>query len=122
MEKTSQRKLNDALRARYVDRVKSLLESVNDEVLVVGSNELAVPCVDAEGNETFVVVTLKVPTGTREGEPYDGYAAATDYAFKLQEKAKKAEAAKAEKAKKIERDRKAREAKAKAKAEKEKAE
>ena len=32
MEKTSQRKLNDALRARYVDRVKSLLESVGDEV------------------------------------------------------------------------------------------
>lgn len=118
----SQRKLNEALRARYVDRVKSLLESVDDEVLVVGSNELAVPCVDGNGNETFVVITLKVPTGTREGEAYDGYSAATDYAFKLTEKAKKAEAAKAAKAKKIERDKAAREAKAKAKAEKEKAE
>ena len=126
MEKTSQRKLNDALRARYVDRVKSLLESVGDEVKVVGSNQLAVPCVDDESNEAFVVITLKVPTGTREGEPYDGYAAADDYTFKLIEKAKKAERAKAEKAKKIERDRKVREAKAKAKAkakaEKEKAE
>lgn len=113
----SQRKLNEALRAQYVDRVKSLLESVNDEVLVVGSNELAVPCVDGSGNETFVVITLKVPTGTRDGEAYDGYSAATDYAFHLQEKAKKAEEAKVTKAKKIERDRKAREAKAKAKAE-----
>lgn len=122
MEKTSQRKLNDALRARYVDRVKSLLESVGDEVKVVGSNQLAVPCVDDESNETFVVITLKVPTGTRDGEAYDGYAAADDYAFKLIEKAKKAERAKVEKAKKIARDKAAREAKAKAKAEKEKAE
>lgn len=117
MANTSKRKLNDALRAVYVDKVKSLLESVNEEVLVVGSNELAVPCTDAEGNEEFIVVTLKVPTGTREGEAYDGYSAATDYAFHLQEKAKKAAEAKAAKEKKIERDRKAREAKKKAKEE-----
>lgn len=117
MATTSKRKLNEALRTAYVERVKALLESVNEEVLVVGSNELAVPCKDSEGNEEFVVITLKVPTGTREGEPYDGYSAATDYAFHLQEKAKKAEEAKVAKAKKVERDRKAREAKAKAKAE-----
>lgn len=122
MATTSKRKLNEALRTAYVEKVKVLLESTDEEVLVVGSNELAVPCKDSEGNEEFIVITLKVPTGTREGEPYDGYSAATDYAFHLQEKAKKAEAAKAEKAKKIARDKAAREAKAKAKAEKEKAE
>lgn len=122
MANTSERKLNDTLRTHYVERVKALLESVDEEVLVVGSNELAVPCKDAEDNEKFIVLTLKVPTGSRDGEAYDGYSAATDYAFHLQEKAKKAEEAKAAKAKKIERDRKAREAKAQAKAEREKGE
>ena len=96
--------LNDEVRAQYVQRVSECL-SAEDEVLVVGANELAVPVVDSEGNEKWVVVTIKVPSGSRDGDAYDGYAMAQDYQMR--------QTAKADKAK--ERERKSAERKAKAK-------
>ena len=102
MAKTT-KALNDEVRAQYLERVQGAL-SADDEVLVVGSNELAIPVVDSEGNEKWVVLTVKVPTGERGGDPYDGYAMAQDYQMR--------QAAKAEKA--AERERKSAERKAKA--------
>ena len=81
--------LNDELRALWVQRVSDCL-SQEDEVLVVGANELAVPVVDADGNEKWIVLTVKVPTGSRDGDAYDGYAMAEDYQLKLTNKATKA--------------------------------
>jgi hypothetical protein len=69
--------------------------------------------VDTEGEERWLVLTFKVPTGTRQGEAYDGYEMAEDYKMKLENKAIK-EQQKAEKAAK---DKAKREAKAKEKAE-----
>ena len=88
MAKT-QKSLNDELRALWVQRVSECL-SQEDEILVVGANELAVPVVDADGNEKWIVLTVKVPTGTRDGDVYDGYAMAEDYQLKLANKAAKA--------------------------------
>ena len=88
MAKT-QKSLNDELRALWVQRVNDCL-SQEDEVLVVGANELAVPVVDADGNEKWIVLTIKVPTGSRDGDAYDGYAMAEDYQLKLANKAAKA--------------------------------
>lgn len=119
---TSKRNLNDKIRADYMARVRDALTQAGDEILVTGSNEFAIPCVNAEGDDEFIVITFKVPTGSRDGDPYDGYAMAQEYSMKLAEKAEKAKEAAAKKAKKIEADRKMREAKAKAKAEHEKAE
>lgn len=119
---TSKRNLNDKIRADYMARVRDALTQNGDEILVTGSNEFAIPCVNAEGDDEFIVITFKVPTGSRDGDPYDGYAVAQEYSMKLAEKAEKAKEAAAKKAKKIEADRKMREAKAKAKAEREKAE
>jgi hypothetical protein len=81
--------LNDEVRALWVQRVSECL-STEDEVLVVGANELAIPVVDSEGNEKWVVLTIKVPTGSRDGDAYDGYAMAEDYQLKLANKAAKA--------------------------------
>ena len=81
--------LNDEVRAQYLLRVSECL-STEDEVLVVGSNELAIPVVDSEGNEKWIVLTVKVPTGSRDGDAYDGYAMAEDYQLKLANKATKA--------------------------------
>ena len=81
--------LNDEVRALWVQRVSDCL-STEDEVLVVGANELAIPVVDSEGNEKWVVLTVKVPTGSRDGDAYDGYAMAEDYQLKLANKAAKA--------------------------------
>ena len=77
----------------------------HDEVLKVKSNEIAIPFVDVNENEKFIVITVKVPTGADKGrEPFDGYAEAEDYAHKLREKAVKAQKMAELKAKKIEHD------------------
>ena len=117
MATTSKKILHDALRAKYIERVSEFLADAGEEVLVTGSNEIALPCVDSEGNDEFVVITFKVPTGSRDGDAYDGYSIAEDFKMKSAEKAEKAKIAAEKKAKKIARDKKMREEKAKAKAE-----
>lgn len=112
----TQKKVNDALRAAYMDRVKTMFEKDGDDVLVTGSNEIALPCVDGNMNETFMVITFKIPTGSRDDhEPYDGYAAAEDYRMKCEKKAAKEKETAEKKAAKIAKDTAAREAKKKAK-------
>ena len=113
---TSKTILDNAIREKYIGAVKDFLEKSGEEVLVTGSNEIALPCVDAEGNEKFIVLTFKVPTGERGGEPYNGYNAASDYAAHAAEKAAKAKAAAEKKARKIAADQALREEKARLKA------
>lgn len=117
MGTTSKTVLDNAIREKFMGAVKEFLEKSGEEVLITGSNEIALPCVDAEGNEKFIVLTFKIPTGTRGGEPYNGYDEASDYAAHCELKAEKAKAAAEKKARKIEADKKAREEKARLKAE-----
>ena len=111
--------LHEEIRAKYMKLVADYLTAQDEEVLVTGSNEIAIPCLDSENNDEFIVITFKVPTGSRDGDAYDGYSMAEDYAMKVREQTEKAEKAKAEKAKKIAKDKAMREQKAKAKAERE---
>lgn len=117
MATNSKKTLHNALRAKYIERVSKFLADSGEEVLVTGSNEIALPCVDSEGNDEFIVLTFKIPTGSREGDIYDGYSMAEDFKMRTAEKAEKAKVAAEKKAKKIARDKQMREAKAKAKAE-----
>jgi hypothetical protein len=108
--------LETALRNTYLDLIRTMVsEQVETDALAVSASELAIPCLDAEGNEKFVLIKVSIPRGTRNGEggydPYDGYAAAEDYAQDLQEKADKKAEAEAKKQAKIARDQKAREEK-----------
>ena len=81
-------------------------------VAPVSASELAIPCVDDEGNEKFVLIKVSIPRGTRNGQggydPYDGYAVAEDYAIDCKEKAQKKADAEAKKQKKIAADEKKR--------------
>ena len=82
----SNKQANEELREGYLNALTHYLEK-DDEVLRVKSNEIAIPVIDANDEEKFVVITVKVPTGADKGkEPYDGYAEAEDYAHKLAEK------------------------------------
>lgn len=110
------KKAIDVLRAEYVQVIIKALEESGEEVLRTSSNEVAIPCVDSEGNDQFCVFTVKVPVGSRDGDPYDGYGEAEAYAMKVTEKEAKAKEAAAKKAAKIARDQKMREQKAAAKA------
>lgn len=95
---------NEALRAHYTELLTKLLADAGEEVLRVKSNELAVPCVDKDGEDSYVVITLKVPTGSRDGDPYDGHGEAQSYEMSVKQKAEKAEADAKKKAAKIARD------------------
>ena len=98
------KKTNDALRAQYLELVSKLLGDGGEEVLRVKSNEIAIPCVDSEGEDAYVVITVKVPTGSREGDPYDGHGEAESYAMLCKQKAEKAAVDAEKKARKIAKD------------------
>lgn len=114
---TSKKILNEEIRKVFMEKVKAFFIEAGEEVLVVKSNEIAIPTLDSEDNEAYMVITFKVPTGSRDGEAYDGHAEAQDYERSLVEKAEKAKKAAEAKAKKIAKDKAEREAKAKEKAE-----
>ena len=95
---------NEALRAQYIELLTKLLTDSGEEVLRVKSNEIALPVVDSDGDDSYVVITLKVPTGSRDGDPYDGYGEAESYALSCKQKAEKAKLDAEKKAKKIARD------------------
>ena len=111
---TSNKVLNDQLRQDFLDRLKKFFESEGEEVLITGSGEISMPCVDAEGNDKWVQIPVKVPLGSRDGEPFDGYSLAEDYQMKQAEKKAKAEEAAKKKAEKIKKDEASRKAKAEA--------
>ena len=106
MAKLTRKQLDEEIKLRFLDGVSEHLTEVGEEVLRVKSNEIAIPVVDSEGNERWIVITIKVPTGERGGDGYDGYSMAEDYQMKQEAKAEK----KAEKEAKAEADRRKREA------------
>jgi len=90
--------LETALRNDVLAAIKSFLADMYaTDVLTVSASEITIPVLDAEDNEKFALIKVSIPRGTRcEGgyKPYDGYAAAEDYADELKEKAaKRAESA-----------------------------
>ena len=107
MGKLTRKQLDEEIKVRFLEGVSEHLENTGEEVLRVGSNEIALPVVDSNGEERWLVVTFKVPTGSRDGDAYDGYSMKEDYEMKLADKAAKAEA----KAAKAEKDKAKREAK-----------
>ena len=111
---TTKKNAKNELRAVWTEKVAEWLRTNGEDALRVSSNEIAIPVVGSDGNEDFVIFTVKVPIGSRDGEAYDGYAMAEDFKLKQDSKAAKAaEAAKAKEAKKA-RDEKAREEKKRA--------
>ena len=93
---------------------KAIETELNTDALTVSASEIALPVVDAEGNEKFAIVKVSIPRGTRNGngyDAYDGYAAADDYKAEQEEKAAKKAASTAKK----EAEAKAREARREAK-------
>ena len=114
----SKKQLHEGIRTKFITMFTEYLTNEGEEVLRTKSNEIAIPTLDEEGNEEFMVITFKVPTGSRDdGEAYDGYGVAQQYAEDAEAKKEKAKAEAEKKAKKIAKDKAQREAKAKARAE-----
>lgn len=101
--------LETALRNTYLSFIsQTISQEMETDVLPVSASELAVPCLDDEGNEKFVLIKVSIPRGTRNGsggyDPYDGYAVAEEYAEDCKEKAQKKADAEAKKQAKIAKD------------------
>ena len=111
------KKLDDALRKVWVEKVAEWLESLGEEAIQYKANEICIPTLDAESNERYVLFVVKIPKGSRDGDEFDGYSMREEYEIKLKEKAEKEKKAADAKAKKIERDKKLREKKEKEKEE-----
>jgi hypothetical protein len=104
------KKLNPC-RNEIMDKVRTYLESEGYTVLVVASNGLALEVVGEDMEEGWVKAVFSIPTGTRGGEDYDGYAESSNYAFEVEQKRIKAEEAEKKKAKKMAKDAEKRKAK-----------
>lgn len=105
--------LETTIRNRFLSFIaQTISQEMEIDALPVSASELAIPCLDDEGNEKWALVKVSIPRGTRNGaggyDPYDGYAAAEDYELTLAEKAEKKEAAEAKKQAKIAADEKKR--------------
>ena len=108
--------LETALRNQFLTMISDMIDTQLDiGALAVSASEIAIPCLDAEGNEKFVLIKVSIPRGTRNGkggyDPYNGYQEADDYADSLKEHAEKKARAEEKKQAKIARDQKAREEK-----------
>lgn len=106
MAKKTPTALDNELRAMYTEKVVELFTAQGEDVLRTGSSEIAFPVVDSEGNEKFVVISIKVPKGERKDGyvPYDGYSVAEEYSINQREKADKKAKADEAKRKKIAQD------------------
>lgn len=56
----------ELIRNKYLEVITDALLALDEDVLRVKSNEIAIPVVGCEGNEDFLVVTVKVPTGANK--------------------------------------------------------
>ena len=90
MAKLNRKQLDEEIKLRFLEGVVEHFENVGEEVLRVKSNEIALPVVDDEGEERWLVLTFKVPTGERGGDGYDGYSMAEDWEIKCKNKAETA--------------------------------
>ena len=59
MEKTNRKALREGIKGKYFDLISEFLKAQDEEVLQTGSAEFAIPVLDAEQNEDWLVVTLK---------------------------------------------------------------
>lgn len=92
----SKASLENALRTEIMEViVKALCDHFdldsNTQIETVGSGEIAIPVVDAEGNDKYPKIKVSIPRGTRDGNggyiPYDGHEAAIAYKEEKEAKA-----------------------------------
>lgn len=81
---------------------KALEDHYDTDVLPTGAGEVAIPVLDADGNEAWGVVKISTPRGTRGVDggytPYDGYMQHSMYVAELDARAAKKVAREAKKA------------------------
>lgn len=75
------------LRQAIRDKIIQYLQNDGEDARPTKQNELMFPATDAAGNEFYYRISISIPSGTREGEQYNGFVEAEDYATLLELKA-----------------------------------
>lgn len=78
------------VRDEILNRIVTMLTNDGDDPRAIASGEIMMPVVDKDGNEFFATVKVSIPRGARKNGtyiPYDGYAAADEYAITVEAKA-----------------------------------
>ena len=75
----TQPQLEKELRERIDTKLIPFIEENFGEVLITAPTELTFPVLDAERNDKFATILLKLPRKNRDGKPYDGYEEAETY-------------------------------------------
>lgn len=78
-------------RRHWIEWLQTCIKEAGEECLEYKGNGLCIPAVDENGNEYYVALTIAIPLGGRDGEKFDGYAAAQDYKLHQEEVAFKQE-------------------------------
>ena len=107
----SRKVLREGIKSDWMKKVSAWLQECGEDVLVYGSNKIAVPVVDAEGNEDYLTFTLSIPTGSRDGDAFDGCEMAKNWELTQKMNAEKKVQKEKEREKKKARDEAARNAK-----------
>ena len=93
--------LENNLRNKVLDFLRNSCKGEYEtDALTTSASEFAIPLLDDEGNEKYVLIHVSIPRGKRVGgtyEPYDGYAVAEEYAAEMAEKQAKRDASAAKK-------------------------
>ena len=89
MAKISDTQLSNKIREKISAELLAQFIDNGEDAKRTASNQFAFPVVDEADNEKWVVITVTVPKGSRDGEAYDGYAMAEEYEMKTKEKEEK---------------------------------
>lgn len=80
------RKETEKIRNTYLKEIEKIYTDTNTEIFQIASNKLCIPVVGDEGGEYYLTITFAVPTGERNGEPFDGYAEKETWELKVNDK------------------------------------
>ena len=100
MPKKTPSQMRTETRDNFMKELMELIQTYKgDDTLPYKGNAFSVPQVLENGDETYVQVTVSIPTGTRDGTQFNGYEEHEDFLKRQEEKRIAAEERAAEKAK-----------------------
>lgn len=109
LTKVTDKKANEMYRNEVIESIYQMLQTNGEDVMQVKTNKIAFPFVNSNGSDEFIEITVSVPLGSRDKEPYDAYALAEEFETKRKKDLERAKKKEEEKQKKIAKDNKKRE-------------
>lgn len=72
-------KLKNEFRKNWRNLLAKQISELGEDVLIIGSNKICFPTVLENGEETYLVIEVKIPRGSRNGDEFDPYTLEREY-------------------------------------------